>query len=141
VTECSGRLLVVDDSEISREFLARRLERRGFRTETAECGPKALELIELGKIDLVLLDVQMPDMSGLEVLRRIRENHPPDHLPVIMVTGSDEDEDVAEALRFGANAYVIKHVDLQSIVTEIHSLLSMVIPPGSEVSHAGDRNQ
>jgi CheY-like chemotaxis protein len=140
VTECSAKLLVVDDSEISREFLARRLERRGFETETAECGPKALEVIEKGEINLVLLDVQMPDMSGLEVLRRIREIHPSDHLPVIMVTGSDEDEDVTEALRLGANAYILKNVDLQSIVTRIQSLLSMVIPSGSGVSDTANRN-
>lgn len=141
MTAYSVRLLVVDDSELSREFLARRLARKGFETETAESGSKALAFIEQTKVDLVLLDVQMPDMSGLEVLRRIRKTYPPERLPVVMVTGSEEDRDVSEALHLGANAYVLKHVDLQSIVTTIHSLIPARNPSADEISDSAKQRR
>lgn len=118
-----GRLLVVDDAEMNRELLARRLERKGFKTEMAESGEQALDLIEHGGIELVLLDVEMPGMNGLEVLERIRETHSPQQLPVIMVTGREDGQDVKKALSQGANDYVIKPLDFQTTVDRIHALL------------------
>src|SRR5687768_18585534 len=66
-------LLVVDDSEINRDMLRRRLERKGYRVITAENGEQALELVARESIDLVLLDVMMPGLSGLDVLRILRK--------------------------------------------------------------------
>ena len=99
-------LLIVDDVAANRAVLARRFGRRGFEIAEADCGKRALELIDQRSFDLVLLDVMMPDVDGLEVLRRVRQQHSPVSLPIIMVTGRSEGTDIAEALAAGANDYV-----------------------------------
>ncbi len=104
------RLLVVDDVADNRVILARLFQRRDFDVVEADCGTRALELIAAGSFDAILLDIRMPDMSGLDVLRTIRSRHSPDALPVIMVTGNNQNSDVVEALELGANDYVAKPV-------------------------------
>ena len=94
-------LLVVDDNPANRDLLSRRLERKGFRVIVAEDGQRALDILATSRVDLVLLDVMMPGISGLEVLRRIRETQPPSALPVVMVTARTESDDVVEALDDG----------------------------------------
>jgi diguanylate cyclase (GGDEF)-like protein len=105
------RLLVVDDIADNRNILARRFQKRNFEIVEADCGMTALELIAAGSFDTILLDVMMPDMSGLEVLRRIRSGYSPEALPVIMVTANNQTADVVEALELGANDYVSKPVE------------------------------
>jgi diguanylate cyclase (GGDEF)-like protein len=105
------RLLVVDDIADNRNILARRFQKRNFEIVEADCGMTALELIAATPFDAILLDVMMPDMSGLEVLRRIRSGYSPDALPVIMVTANNQTADVVEALELGANDYVAKPVE------------------------------
>jgi diguanylate cyclase (GGDEF)-like protein len=107
----SASILVVDDIQANRDILVRRFERCGFKVTGAECGIRALELLEDQAFDLVLLEIEMLELSGLEVLKRIRDRHSPASLPVIMVTGKSRSEDVAEALAAGANDYVMKPVD------------------------------
>ncbi|HEX2725465.1 MAG TPA: EAL domain-containing protein [Beijerinckiaceae bacterium] len=105
------RLLIVDDIADNRAVLARRFERRGFEIAEADGGNRALELVAQQSFDLVLLDVMMPDIDGMEVLRRLREQHSPVSLPIIMVTAKSQSEDVVKALELGANDYVTKPVD------------------------------
>ena len=95
-----GTLLVVDDDEANRDMLSRRLERKGFSVTVAEDGSRAIELVRERPFDLVLLDVLMPGLSGLEVLRELRQEHPATELPVIMATALSESGDVVEALRW-----------------------------------------
>jgi DNA-binding response OmpR family regulator len=116
-------LLVVDDIEDNRDLLARRLGKRGFRALTAESGPKALKLIESESVDLVLLDIMMPGMSGIEVLRRVRQTRSSLELPVIMVTAKAGSEDVVDALEVGANDYVTKPVDFPVLLARIQAQL------------------
>jgi DNA-binding response OmpR family regulator len=104
------RLLVVDDNVDNRVILARLFQRRNFDVVEVDCGMRALELIAAGSFDTILLDIRMPDMSGLDVLRTIRSRHSPDCLPVIMVTGNNQNSDIVEALELGANDYVSKPV-------------------------------
>jgi len=104
-------ILIVDDILANRRILARRFERHGFQITEADCGVRALELIDQHSFDLVLLDVMMPDIDGLEVLKRIRQRHSSVSLPVIMVTAKSESADVVEALTAGANDYLTKPVD------------------------------
>jgi diguanylate cyclase (GGDEF)-like protein len=117
------RLLIVDDVRENREFLRRRFERHGFEAKEATCGIEALAMLERETFDLVLLDVMMPDLSGLEVLARIRTTRSPGSLPVIMVTARSQSEDVVEALKGGANDYITKPVDfsiaLARVVTQL----------------------
>ena len=106
-----SRLLIVDDVRENREILRRRFERHGFHATEADGGIEALDLIEREAFDLVLLDMMMPDVAGLDVLTRIRSKYSPGVLPVIMVTAKSQSEDVVEALNRGANDYITKPVD------------------------------
>src|ERR1039458_3259956 len=115
------RILVVDDVADNRIILARRFQRRNFDIAEADCGTRALELIAGGAFDAILLDVMMPDMSGLEVLRRIRLKHSPDSLPVIMVTGNNQSADIVEALEMGANDYVAKPIDFAVALARVNA--------------------
>jgi len=106
-----GRILIVDDVEDNRAVLGRRFQKRGFEIAEAHSGQAALDAIAGGSFDAVLLDVMMPDMDGMEVLKRIRLHHTELALPVIMVTGRSESQNVVEALSAGANDYIVKPVD------------------------------
>ena len=120
----TATLLVVDDNPANREVLSRRLAQRGYGVSVAACGEEALEAVATGAYDLVLLDVEMPDMSGFEVLARIRQTRQPYDLPIIMVTGRTEGADVVEAFRLGANDYVAKPIDMPVALARIATHLS-----------------
>jgi diguanylate cyclase (GGDEF)-like protein len=121
--EAEPSLLIVDDIAANRAILARRFERRGFRVTEADCALQALELIQQQSFDLVLLDVMMPDLNGIEVLKRVRQQHSPMSLPVIMVTAKAEGSDIAEALAAGANDYVTKPVDFVAALARVNAQL------------------
>jgi diguanylate cyclase (GGDEF)-like protein len=118
------RILVVDDVPDNREVLVRRLVRRGFETEEAAGGREALDKLVRQRFDLVLLDIMMPDMSGNEVLRTLRQTHSELELPVIMVTAKSQSEDVVESLDLGANDYVTKPVDFTVALARINGQLA-----------------
>ena len=107
----TSRLLVVDDEELNRDVLSRRLRRAGYAVEVAESGPAALKVLEQQKIELILLDNMMPGMTGIDLLKLLRATHSPAALPVIMVTALAESERIVQALTMGANDYVTKPVD------------------------------
>jgi diguanylate cyclase (GGDEF)-like protein len=115
------RLLLVDDVRDNRLLLKRRLERRGFDVVEAESGWAALELIEKDPFDLVLLDIMMPGIDGIETLKRIRAQKTASDLPVIMVTGKTASENVVEALQLGANDYVTKPVDFAVTLARVET--------------------
>ena len=117
-------LLLVDDEEMNRDMLGRRLELEGYAVTLADSGQRALDLLQGQPFDLILLDVMMPEMNGLQALRGIRERHGPAELPVIMVTAKDQSEDVVEAFRHGANDYVTKPVDLPVALARIATQVS-----------------
>jgi class 3 adenylate cyclase len=119
-------LLVVDDNEDSRDLLARRLRARGYAVLTAAGGREALELLQQQQaVDLVLLDVMMPEISGIEVLRRLRETSSMVELPVIMATARDGSQDTVEALELGANDYVTKPLDFPVVVARVETQLAL----------------
>ena len=119
----TSRILVVDDVEDNREILTRRLVRRGFEVLEACSGTEALELVERESIDLILMDIMMPDLSGIEVVRRIRRTRSQADLPIIMVSAKTLSEDVAESLEAGANGYIIKPVDFPLAFARIQAQL------------------
>jgi len=125
--DVKDRLLVVDDNELNRDMLSRRLKAKGFDIVIAEDGQQALDIIQQGGIDLVLLDVMMPGVSGLEVLKRARGelNLSAADLPIIMATAKDASEDVVEALRLGANDYVVKPLDFPVVLARVSSQLAV----------------
>jgi serine/threonine protein kinase len=119
LTESSKRILVVDDNEMNTDLLKRRLERRGFLVVTAHSGKEALSILDRQPMDMVLLDVMMPEMNGLEVLRAIRLTRSPTTLPVIMATAKSDNVDIVEALDRGANDYVTKPIDLDVLLARM----------------------
>lgn len=120
-----ARILVVDDDEHSRKLMRAILSPMGCFVSEAENGQKALREIEFGRWDAVLLDVNMPGMDGFEALRRIREKHSMEEVPVIMVTGSDDSEARQKALGLGANDFLGKPVDQPELMARVGCALSM----------------
>ncbi len=119
-----GSLLVVDDNEMNRDALSRRLRQRGFDVTIAADGREALAMVDASPFDLVLLDVEMPGLSGLDVLSTLRRTRSGTALPVIMVTARSEGADIVEAFRLGANDYVTKPIDFPVALARISTHLS-----------------
>ncbi len=103
-----GELLVVDDNETNRDMLVRRLQHQGYRVSEAQDGVKALACIEERRVDLVLLDVLMPEMDGYETLRRLKSDVRFRDIPVIMISALDELQSVVRCIEHGAEDYLPK---------------------------------
>lgn len=119
------RVLLVDDDTMTRQFMFARLARQGYDVTVAEHGPAALQALERDAFDLVLLDIMMPGMSGIEVLTEIRRRYSMLNLPIIMVTANDLEETLIEALEKGANDYLLKPISLPVTLARIKAQLSL----------------
>lgn len=119
----SRPLLVVDDDPINRDLLSRRLERRGYTVHSVASGVEALAYLAAHPVEMVLLDIQMPTMSGLEVLQQIRQRPASAHLPVLMVSAGHQSEDVVTALELGADDYLTKPIDFPVALARIRTQL------------------
>lgn len=119
-----GRILVVDDNEGNRDIMLRRLQRQGYTVDVAASGMEALDRIETGDFSLVVLDWMMPEMSGIETLKRIRLTRTGTELPVIIATARSARDDVLEALRLGANDYITKPIDFPVAIARIETLVT-----------------
>ena len=106
-----GRLLVVDDNRVNRILLSRGLEGDGHTVETAENGRQALEKLRLGSFDLVLLDIEMPEMDGYQVLERCLQDDELRNIPIIMTSSLDEIQSVVKCVELGAEDYLNKPVN------------------------------
>ncbi|HTM02593.1 MAG TPA: EAL domain-containing protein [Vicinamibacterales bacterium] len=120
----SGRVLVVDDNENNREILARRLTRSGYTVSVMDGAAGILDRIKDDSIDLVLLDIEMPGITGLDALVSIREHYTAVRLPVIMVTARSQSEDIVKALELGANDYVTKPIDFPVTLARVRTHVS-----------------
>ena len=121
----AANILVVDDNEANRDTLARRLERRGYTVATANDGAQALKMLDERPFDLVLLDVMMPVMNGLDALEQIRRTRSATQLPVIMATAKGESQDVVQALNLGASDYVTKPLDFAVVLARVQTQLTL----------------
>lgn len=126
-------ILVVDDNADNLELLSRRLEKKGYTTVCADSGRAALDLLQQQPFDLVLLDIMMPEISGIDVLKVVREKHSMAELPVIMATAKDTSEDMVHALKLGANDYITKPIDFPVLFARVQTHLAL--------KHANDHNQ
>ena len=120
-----ARILVVDDDALTRRSLRAMLERAYYEVETAEGGVEALGLLSSYKPDLVLLDIQMPDMDGLEVCRRIRDRPNGDLLPVIFLTGDERQDIHSQAFQVKGDDFLRKPVLSAELVVRIRSLMRL----------------
>jgi adenylate cyclase len=106
-----GHILVVDDDVLNRRLLTKSLERDGHRTTDVDNGFAALAALEADRPDLVLLDIEMPGVDGIEVLERIKADEGLRHVPVIMISGVDDTESIVRCLEAGAEDYLPKPFD------------------------------
>ena len=118
-----ARILVVDDLPQNVKLLAHLLEAKGYAVATAASGPEALLKVEKEPPDLVLLDVMMPEMSGYEVCRKIRDNPTTGILPVVMVTSLDPSEERIRGLDAGADDFLTKPVNQAELLARVRSLI------------------
>jgi serine phosphatase RsbU (regulator of sigma subunit) len=103
----SYKILVVDDSTINREILADRVKEEGYQTETAKDGKQAIQMIQTGSFDLILLDIIMPEIDGYQVLKWIRHS-PWKHIPTIMISALEQTDSVVKCIEMGAEDYLTK---------------------------------
>ncbi|MFE1849116.1 response regulator transcription factor [Streptomyces sp. NPDC002387] len=146
-----GAVLVVDDDAAIRRSLERGLRLGGFRVRTAGSGPEALAAIRDTPPDVLILDVSMPGMSGIEVCIRLRGDG--QDLPVLMLSALDETADRIAGLQAGGDDYLVKPFALQELVLRLHALLrrrppvdhdtlrvaDLVIDPAARTAHRGGR--
>ncbi len=135
-----ARILIVDDEKDLCDILFRMLKRNGFRPIVANDGQKALEMIRMGMPEIVLLDVMMPGMDGMEVLRRAKKLNP--RLPVMMFTAYGGIDGAVQAIKEGADDYLSKPVDHSELVDKLKRALSNRLPvkhqaePADRARHA-----
>jgi diguanylate cyclase (GGDEF)-like protein len=121
--DTSARILIVDDHEDNVELLKARLESWGFETLSAKDGAEALATIESSLPDLVLLDIMMPKIDGIEVARRVKNNPDLPFIPIIMQTALDSTENKVEGLEAGADDYITKPIDFPELKARVNSML------------------
>jgi two-component system KDP operon response regulator KdpE len=121
------RILVVDDESAIRRALRPPLIELGFQVVDAMRGEEALQMLRAGGFDVVLLDVNMPGIGGIETLRRIRAFAP--RLPILMLTVRDQEQDKVEALEQGADDYVTKPFSMRELVARIRTAVRRVRAP------------
>ena len=114
-------LLAEDDADI-RDLIAFRLDRAGYTVRAVGDGVAALAAVEAGGVDLALLDVQMPGLTGLQVCRRLRANPATSDLPVIVVTAAARADDVAGGFDAGADDYIVKPFSPRLLVERVQAL-------------------
>ena len=114
-------VLVVDDESVLAEMVSMALRYEGWNIATAADGAAAIAAARAERPDVVVLDVMLPDMSGLDVLRRLREQHP--HLPVLLLTAKDAVEDRIAGLTAGGDDYVTKPFSIEEVVLRLRALL------------------
>jgi DNA-binding NtrC family response regulator len=110
-------VLVVDDEQEFRELTVKRLEKRGLKVEGAESGQRALEILEHSRTDVVLLDVKMPGMDGIETLRQIRILRP--LVEVVLLTGHASVDSGIEGMKLGAFDYLMKPIELEPLLEKL----------------------
>lgn len=132
------RILVVDDEKIIVKGIKFNLESEGYKVETAYDGEEAVELLRNVQIDLVILDLMMPKMDGLEACKRIREFS---NVPIIMVTAKSEDTDKILGLDYGADDYITKPFNIMELKSRVRAILRRAHNMGTDDSSrliAGD---
>lgn len=125
-TKRVARILVVDDERVNLYVVTKRLAREGYEVYDATNGQDAITLIEEKQPDLILLDIMMPGMDGLEVLERIRNVRDTRFLPVIMISAKDMVKDKVDALARGADDYLTKPINMHELIARVKAQLRIV---------------
>lgn len=118
------KILVVDDSPTIRKFISIALKVKGFEIISAGDGMEALELLPNDSVDLVITDLNMPNIDGFNLIERIRTNENYQNTPIIVMSNLSDSEDIQRAMNLGANSYIIKPFDQNNITKEVAKYLS-----------------
>jgi DNA-binding response OmpR family regulator len=129
-----NRLLLVEDDQAIARPLLRALEREGFAVEHVEAGRPALDRVAAGGVDLVVLDLTLPDVDGLDVCRQIRSSHPT--LPILMLTARREEVDLVVGFDAGADDYVAKPFRVAELVARLRARLRVASDANPDVADA-----
>lgn len=121
-------IMIVDDCNTTRKLLAHYLQSRGYSVVFAENGLDALEKIARHDVHLVMTDLNMPYMDGIELIRVLRSNPELSEIPILMITTENDDREREKAISSGANAYMIKPVTGNAIEENIKSIVNKNIP-------------
>jgi adenylate cyclase len=129
-------ILVVDDNEINRDILVTRLISQGYETLQAADGEQALAIVRRAVPDLILLDIMMPNIDGLEVCRRVKNDPALPFIPVILVTAKASSDSVVTGLDAGADEYLVKPIDQTALVARVRSALRIKFLHDEVQAHA-----
>lgn len=138
----SHTILIVDDEDDILDLLRYNLERLGMKTITARNGVEALDVVETRSLDLIVLDIMMPRMNGLDVCRHIRKYSRLKEVPILFLSARSEEEDHIKGLDIGADSYLSKTFGIDVIVSQIKALLrgTQRIIPGASILSIHDLN-
>jgi two-component system, sensor histidine kinase and response regulator len=118
-------ILIVEDEEFNREIMALRLQSYNYNLRFAVDGQQALDMVKEKKPDVILLDIMLPEIMGLQVLHTLRQQYSMVELPIIMVTAIDEDQRIVRALELGANDYASKPINFPILIARLQTQLSL----------------
>lgn len=118
-----NRILAVDDEEDIVELVRYNLEREGYETLSAFSGKEALEIISKKRPDLIVLDLMLPDIDGLEITRRLKRDDNLKDIPIVMLTAKGEEADVVVGLELGADDYIVKPFSPRILVARVRSVI------------------
>ena len=134
----SSRVLIVEDEPDIRELVVHHLKREGYQVSAAASGEEALRQVQAAPPDLVLLDLMMPAMDGLEVCRRLRQDPATAMLPIVMLTAKGDEVDRVLGLEIGADDYVVKPFSPKELLARVRAVLRRSRPaPGAAPSTLG----
>ncbi|XOV69839.1 MAG: response regulator [Verrucomicrobiota bacterium] len=120
----NATILVVDDDPLNRDLMERRLARQGCKTLSAESGPKAIEMLRSESVDLVLLDMIMPEMDGFEILSKLKSDTTLSRIPVVMLSASDETSTTVHCIKMGADDFLPKPCNTTLLLARVESALA-----------------
>src|SRR6516225_3133056 len=135
------RILIVDDNEMNRDILVTRLSTQGYELTQAADGEEALAAAKEQLPDLILLDVMMPKLNGIEVCRRLKGDANLPFMPIILVTAKADTKDIVNGLDAGADEYLTKPVDQAALVARVRSVLRLKALHDRAVAQAADLAQ
>jgi DNA-binding response OmpR family regulator len=126
------RILIVEDDKHISKLLRYNLEKAGFECSSTITGEDALDILDKEAIDLVILDIMLPKMDGLEVCKSIKRSENLSHIPVIMLTAKGEEVDRVVGLELGADDYVVKPFSPREMVLRVKAILKRGVPKGEK---------
>jgi len=129
------KILVVDDDPTTRKLLSFYLKSKGYEAVTAENGLDAIEKLGMDPVNLIMSDINMPYMDGLEFVKNVRANSSWAHIPILMVSTEADADEQQRAYNAGANGYLVKPVTAEMVTEKIKQLLKEIFAQGGD-AHA-----